>query len=153
SGPINGPFLVSDYYVPSGLMGDGAYPGQLTLDINKNCKQPRPPGAQGDCYHFLYKVADVRWAGAFWVFPSNSWGSSPGRNVFGPVDKGPDPRDPSKHLTGYNYVRFYAATDYLPNQPFVQYWAGRLDGRKSMPPQPYYDRGCSVFPQTPAMCE
>lgn len=153
SGPVVGPFRVSDFYTPSGLMGDGAVPGRVTVDINKNCKQPRPPGAQGDCYHFLYKVGDVRWAGAYWVFPANSWGTVPGRTLIGPVDKGPDPRNPTgPNLRGYNYVRFWAAVDPIPNAPFVQYWAGRIDGRKATPPQPYWDEGCRIFPGMPPRC-
>src|SRR5690348_8966984 len=67
AGPIKGPFVVSNFFTPSGFMGDGAIPGRLTVGINKNCKLPRPPGAQGDCYHYLYKVGDVRWAGSYWV--------------------------------------------------------------------------------------
>jgi hypothetical protein len=154
SGPIVGPFVVSNIFTPSGFMGDGAIPGRLTVGINDHCKMPRPPGAQGDCYHYLYKAGSVKWAGAYWVFPSNSWGTVPGRKVVGPV--GPDVLgnnpDTGAPLHGYHYVRFYGAIDPLPNPPSVQYWAGRLDGRKALPPQPYYDTGCSVFPGTPAMC-
>jgi hypothetical protein len=154
SGPIEGPFIVSRYFTPSGLMGDGAVPGRLTVDINDNCKQPRPPGAQGDCYRFLYKVGDVKWSGAYWVFPANNWGTTEGRQVIGPVDLGvanPDvPNSPN--LRGYTRVRFAMAIEALPMPQLVQFWAGRLDGRKSTPTQPYYDRGCSVFPGSPPMC-
>ncbi len=151
SGPINGPFLVSDHFTPSGFMGDGAIPNRLTVGINKNCKMPRPPGAQGDCYHYLYKVGDVKWAGSYWVYPSNSWGTVPGRELVGPVDLGPNPAG-GGDLHGYHNVRFYAAIDPLPNPPFVQYWAGRIDGRKATPPQPYWDEGCSILSGAPPMC-
>lgn len=172
SGPIVGPFVVSSYFTPSGLMGDGAVPGRLTVDINvsdpnpndekEHCKTPRPPGAQGDCYTFVYRIGDVRWAGAYWVHPANNWGTAPGRNVIGPVDMGvtnPD-RPGSSNLRGYTRVRFSMAIEQntrergvpMPNAPLVQYWAGRLDGRKATPPQPYYDVGCSVFPDTPPFC-
>jgi hypothetical protein len=151
SGPIEGPFVVSNFFTPSGLMGDGAVPGRLTVDVNKNCKKPRPPGAQGDCYRFFYKPADIKWAGAFWVSPSNNWGTVPGRNLVGPVDLGiPNPDVPgSPNLRGYNYVRFYLAMEPLPVENNVVFWAGRLDGRKATPPQPHYDKGCSVFPAMP----
>ncbi len=149
AGPLDGPFVVSDHFTPSGFMGDGAIPGRLTVGINQNCKKPRPAGAQGDCYHFLYKVGDVKWAGAYWVYPSNSWGTVPGRNVVGPNDLGPNP-DGSGEMRGYHYVRFYAAIDPLPMPPFVQFYAGGIDGRKATPPQPYFDNGCQVFP-APAM--
>lgn len=161
-GPINGPFVVSNFFTPSGLMGDGAIPERLTVEINTNCKVPRPPGAQGDCYRYRYKVGDVKWAGAYWVFPANNWGTAPGREMIGPVDMGvPNPDIPgSPNLRGYNRVRFSMAIEQdvlprktpLPNEQLVQFWAGRLDGRKATPPQPFYDVGCSVFPETPPIC-
>lgn len=154
AGPIVGPFVVSQFFTPSGLMGDGAVPGRLTVDINKNCKVPRPAGAQGDCYRYLYKVGEVKWAGAYWVFPANNWGTAPGRDLVGPVDLGvPNPDIPgSPNLRGYNRVRFSMAIGQLPNEQIVQFWAGRLDGRKAVPPQPFFDVGCSVFPDTPPLC-
>jgi len=154
SGPIDGAFLVSDYFTPSGLMGDGAVPDRLMVDINKNCKQPRPPGAQGDCYRFFYTPNQIKWAGAYWVFPANNWGTAQGRNVVGPVDMGvANPDKPgSPNLRGYHYVRFYMAMEPLPVETNVVFWAGRLDGRKATPPQRYYDVGCSVFPGMPPTC-
>ncbi len=154
AGPIEGPFVVSQFFTPSGLMGDGAVPGRLTVDINKNCKVPRPAGAQGDCYRYLYKVGDIKWSGAYWVFPANNWGTAPGRDMIGPVDLGvPNPDIPgSPNLRGYNRVRFSMAIEALPNEQLVQFWAGRLDGRKATPPQPFYDVGCSVFPDTAPFC-
>ncbi|HXK18501.1 MAG TPA: hypothetical protein VNG33_11895 [Polyangiaceae bacterium] len=156
SGPIVGPFLVSDVYTPSGFMGDGAIPGRMTVSINSDCKQPRPAGAQGDCYHFIYRVSDVKWAGCDWVYPTNSWGSVPGRTLIGPVDLGKNPDHPEKEMYGYNHVRFSAAVDmnYNPKdpltaEPLFDSWAGRLDGRTATPPQPYWDTGCSVFPGMP----
>jgi hypothetical protein len=157
SGPIEGPFVVSDYFTPSGFMGDGATPGRLTVDINQRCKTPRPPGAQGDCYRFHYKPPPPGaphkedWAGAFWVFPANNWGTQPGRNVIGPVDLGvPNPDKPgSPNLRGYHYVRFSYAMEPLPNPTDINFWVGKLDGRTAKPPQKYYDVGCSVFPAMP----
>lgn len=135
-------------------MGDGAIPGRLLVDINENCKQPRPPNAQGDCYRFSYTPGDVKWSGAYWVSPANNWGTVPGRDLIGPVDKGvANPDLPgSPNLRGYNYVRFYLAVEPLPMPTNIVFWAGRLDGRKATPPQPHYDKGCSVFPGVPPIC-
>ena len=152
AGPIVGPFVVSNFFTPSGFMGDGAIPGRLTVGINENCKLPRPPGAQGDCYHFLYKVGEVKWAGAYWVYPSNSWGTVPGRPVVPPVDLGPNPN--GGELRHYTRVRFYGARDPgLANDPFVQYYVGGIDGRKATPPQPNWDHGCQLSSSgNPPMC-
>jgi hypothetical protein len=153
-GPIEGPFVVSQFFTPSGLMGDGAVPGRLTVDINERCKVPRPPGAQGDCYRFVYQPGAVKWSGVYWVAPANNWGTSPGRDVKGPVEMGvADPTKPgSPPLRGYNRLRFSMASEPLEAQTTIQFWGGRLDGRKSTPPQPFYDRGCSVFPGFPPTC-
>jgi hypothetical protein len=143
SGPIVGSFVVSDYFTPSGLMGDGEIPGRVTVGINKNCRSPRPAGAQGDCYHFLYQPVDVHWAGAYWVFPSNSWGTVPGRSVNPPLDLGADGKGGELH--GYTQVKFWAAVDPMPVAPNFQYFVGGIDGRAAKPPQPYYDKGCLIF--------
>jgi hypothetical protein len=142
AGPIVGHFLVSNFFTPSGFMGDGAIPNRMTVGINENCKQPRPAGAQGDCYHFLYHVGDVKWAGAYWVYPTNSWGSVPGHTLVPPIDVGPNPN--GGELRRYTRVRFFGAMDKLPNDPFVQFYAGGIDGRKATPPQPYFDHGCQL---------
>jgi hypothetical protein len=74
---------VSDFFSPSGFMGDGAYFGNLTGTTNSGCK-PRPPGARGNCYAFTYYPNIINsdpWAGVFWVFPSNSWGSTRGHAI------------------------------------------------------------------------
>src|SRR5262245_34820179 len=81
-GPLNQTFAVSDIFSPSGFMGDGAKPGYLTVEFEESkCKQPRPPGAQGRCYTFTYfmdPTTVMMWAGAYWVYPTNSWGVRPG---------------------------------------------------------------------------
>jgi hypothetical protein len=170
SGPINGPFVVSKHFTPSGLMGDGAIPGRVTVDINNSgCKKPRPPGAQGDCYRYTYLVGDVKWAGSYWVFPSNNWGTVPGRSLNGPVATGKYHPVTGAELRGYHYVRFSAALDlpglqYLPDgtwkkpdgttslPPSVNFWAGRLDGAKAKPPQPYSDVGCRLLSMGEPTC-
>jgi hypothetical protein len=77
TGPLTEPFPVSQFFSPSGHMGDGAVPGPLTLDINENCKE-RPPGARGDCYRFTYVPSVQLWAGVYWQYPSNNWGTQHG---------------------------------------------------------------------------
>jgi len=169
SGPIVGPFLVSNFYTPSGLMGDGATPDRVTVDINKNCKD-RLKDAQGDCYRFTYVPGTVHWAGAFWSFPANNWGSTRGRPVIGPIDlMVTDPDKPTAgNLHGYHRARVKFAMCADPNgcpcgpnnsllcpklKPNdLHFWAGKLDGRMPPadggPPQPYYDEGCVVLAGT-----
>lgn len=90
TGPLQGRFYVSDEFSPSGHMGDGENPGFITADINENCLA-RPEGAGGDCYRFHYQP-DVRenaekWAGVYWVYPSNNWGTRQGRLLIPPFKR------------------------------------------------------------------
>jgi hypothetical protein len=127
-GPLSGPFYVSDYFSPSGHMGDAQMPGHITALIGEEglearrewCAQMvsqrlllpeqcpdrpiRPDGrpAGGDPYTFIYSPSDLLWAGVYWVYPTNSWGSRPGRAI-----------DPNYR---YSRVTFYAATD-TPTTP------------------------------------
>jgi hypothetical protein len=102
-GPLTSTFAVSDYFTPSGFMGDGAIEGYLTLDAaapnDPGCLQPRPVGARGNCYAFTYYAnpnAQKAWAGVYWVFPANSWGSRPGYAI---------------DSTKFKQLSFYAAVD------------------------------------------
>jgi hypothetical protein len=84
NGPLNSTFAVSDFYTPSGYMGDGEYFGKLTGQVNQGCKEPRPVGHKGNCYVFTYYPNDNNmdpWAGVFWVYPANNWGSSAGHAI------------------------------------------------------------------------
>lgn len=128
-------------------MGDGETPGLVTVEVNKNCR-PRPIGAQGDCYHFIYRVGDIRWAGAYWVYPSNNWGTVPGRDLIGPQNLGPDAQ--GVPLNGYSKVRFSAAIDALPVSPQFSFFAGGINGAAAKPPQPYSDNGTVVVPEDPS---
>lgn len=121
-GPLNGTFAVSDFYTPSGYMGDGERLGLLSATVNQGCK-PRPPGARGDCYAFTYYANNIGrdpWAGVFWVFPANNWGSSFGHAI--------DARP-------YKQVRFYAAIEApapysVAGVPqFLVGFSGRIDPR------------------------
>lgn len=82
-GPLTETFAVSDYFAPSGYMGDGQYLGKLTGTPGVGCR-PRAGLARGNCYAFTYLPNNNNteaWAGVFWVFPSNSWGSTRGRAI------------------------------------------------------------------------
>jgi hypothetical protein len=78
--PIEPPFAVSDYFVPSGFMGDGSLtikPKPLELFYD-GCR-PRPANARGNCYRFAYRPVPldeggVGWAGVYWQSPANNWG-------------------------------------------------------------------------------
>jgi len=144
-GPVKGPFYVSDFFTPSGDMGDGEFAGNLITTFNTACKA-RPPNAGGDCYRFDYYVSSEKWAGVYWVFPSNSWGAYPGRSIIGPVDLGN-----GQH--SYNSVTFSAAVDQAtldanPGGLFVNFIAGGIDGSQASPPQPYADQSCTGGPST-----
>ncbi len=88
-GPPEGAFVVSEYFAPSGAMGDGATPANLVIAENKGCKE-RPEGARGSCYKFDYTpgpdlngLPPVLWAGVYWQHPANNWGQDPGLPVHG----------------------------------------------------------------------
>jgi hypothetical protein len=132
-GPLQGRFYVSDEFSPSGHMGDGQNPGFITADINESCKE-RAPGAGGACYRYTYQP-DLRpganmWAGVYWVYPSNDWGTRPGRLLIPP----------------YKRVRFKAAADMRPDPsnpdtkptPRVSFLVGGI-GSNPADPQPYSD--------------
>lgn len=84
-GPLDSTFAVTDVYTPSGFMGDGATFSHLYMDVNAKCQQPRPANAKGYCYTFTYykdtSPAGVSWAGVFWVFPANNWGTRRGHAI------------------------------------------------------------------------
>jgi hypothetical protein len=93
--PPKGPFPLAasdtNYYAPSGAMGDGATMGNLVAS-SSGCKE-RPPGARGDCFVFQYLSSNpyttlitkstgvCNWAGVFFQNPANNWGADPGLPV------------------------------------------------------------------------
>jgi hypothetical protein len=121
TGPLMETFAVSDYFSPSGYMGDGMSFGQLQGQVNQGCKK-RPEGARGNCYVFTYWTTPDNknpWAGVYWVFPSNNWGSIGGRAV---------------DTTKFQQVRFSAAVegptpyvDKMGGDGFLSTFAGKLD--------------------------
>jgi len=104
-GPLTETFAVSDYYSPSGFMGDGANFRHLYADIGENCA-PRPAGARGQCFTFTYfedtTMTGVGWAGVFWVFPGNNWGTRPGHAI---------------DTTKFQSIHFYMSVEYPPEPP------------------------------------
>ena len=117
--PLSATFAVSDYFTPSGYMGDGARLGNLSVEVNSpNCK-PRPAGHQGDCYVFTYHKDAMQtdhWAGVYWVFPANNWGTEYGHAIVS---------------ENFKQVRYYAAVEapmpYTANgaaQPFNTFSGG-----------------------------
>jgi hypothetical protein len=87
--PVGGPFVVSDYFAPTGAMGDAATPGNLVISVQAGCKS-RPAGARGNCYSFQYVASNpyttpitksrgvCSWAGVVFQYPDNNWGTSEG---------------------------------------------------------------------------
>lgn len=87
------PLTVSDYFFPSGFMGDGQTSPTAIVVSSSACQQPRPAGAVGDCYRVAFTPGELGWAGVYWQYPENNWGASPGKRV----------------EAGANRVTFYAA--------------------------------------------
>jgi hypothetical protein len=102
SGPLNETFAVSDYYTPSGFMGDGANFRHLYLDVGQNCA-PRQGEARGNCFTFTYyKDTDPsapHWAGAFFGYPANNWGTRPGHAI---------------DTTKFHSIHYWASIEYPP---------------------------------------
>jgi hypothetical protein len=105
-------FAVSEFFSPSGHMGDGAQPGHVTVDVSNGACKPRPLGAQGDCYRFVYRPGELLWAGVYWQHPANNWGSRPGRNLAAPFTR----------------IRFVAASD--ADELPVQFIGGGIRDRQ-----------------------
>jgi hypothetical protein len=82
-GTLEDPFAVSNFFTPSGHMGDGELAGHIKMNVQNAACRERPPEASGDCYRFLYTPGVKDWAGVYWVYPANNWGSRAGRQVAG----------------------------------------------------------------------
>jgi len=78
---VETPFAVSNYFAPSGYMGDGAGGTALTATTGGATCATRPEGARGDCYRFSYEAGTQLWAGVYWQFPPNNWGSAEGKKI------------------------------------------------------------------------
>jgi hypothetical protein len=120
TGPLNSTFAVSDFFAPSGYMGDGKFFGRLSGTPNVGCK-PNGSLHRGSCYAFTYypnNVDEDPWAGVFWVFPSNSWGATSGHAI---------------DVAKFKQISFWAAVDgpkpYLDDDQMVPFsgQAGGID--------------------------
>jgi hypothetical protein len=78
------PFVVSDEFFASGVFGnDQAGRDRVVVDSDPHdCLAPRSPGAQGLCYTLSWYVpAMADWAGLYWQWPANNWGTAPCKSV------------------------------------------------------------------------
>lgn len=83
SGPtISLPFYVSDQFIPSGFMND---PMGIKLSAGANGMPACPDRATttpgGNCYVVTWASTGPLWAGVYWQYPQNNWGTDPGLNV------------------------------------------------------------------------
>jgi hypothetical protein len=76
------PFTVSDHYRPTGGMGDGAVVGAVTFVTDGAACAGEPAAASaGTCYAVTYQPQPIAagapstWAGFFWQYPDNNWGT------------------------------------------------------------------------------
>jgi len=115
-------FAVSDYFTASGYLGDATEPGLLSQDDGGLC-QARSPGARGECYRFTYQPGALRWAGVYWLYPSNSWGSREGRPI---------------STAKLRHVSLQAAV--LQGSEFVDLVIGGVNGPRETPPGAFSDQ-------------
>ncbi len=89
--PATLPFAVDDEYAASGYMGDGATVGVVTMlpaktTDSQDCNGNRSSAtALGVCHTITYvplaataTPAPAGWAGVYWQYPANNWGTKPG---------------------------------------------------------------------------
>jgi hypothetical protein len=80
-GGVSLPFFVSDQFIPSGFMND---PTGITLSAGANggaaCPD-RAPTQGGSCYVIRWSSTGKPWAGVYWQYPANNWGTEPGLMV------------------------------------------------------------------------
>jgi len=72
------PLYVSDQFIPSGFMND---PTGISLSSGANGSAQCPtraPNAGGDCFVVSWTSTGAAWAGVYWQYPSNNWGTEPG---------------------------------------------------------------------------
>ncbi len=130
SDPVQAPFLVSDYFVPSGYMGDGSVLGRTPapIEVSYSDCAPRPAGARGNCYRFVYTPVPTSeegkgWAGVYWQGPANNWGQEPPQSV----------------TPNATRVAFYAATE--TDGDAVSFLVGGLNATDpDGAPLPYVDK-------------
>lgn len=131
------PFAVSDQFTASGFMGDGAITGVITMHVDDAACLPRPAGALGSCYAFVYAApaaGGVGWAGLYWQSPVTNWGQLPGKPI----------------APGATRARFQAATS--SGSDAIEFRVGGLMGGTDPvtgTPYPYGDTLAAGSTQTP----
>ena|SRR3972149_11347231 len=79
-GEVEAPFEVSNYFFPSGWMGDGKE-GEKYIQLNdqwrENCH------SAPTCIRITYRPGRTGWAGIYWQYPDSNWGDKPGRKIKG----------------------------------------------------------------------
>jgi hypothetical protein len=88
------PFAVDSQFAPSGYMGDGAATGVVTMlpatmADSKDCNGDRSSAAAlGLCHTVTYAPlaatvtpAPLGWAGVYWQYPANNWGTKAGFTI------------------------------------------------------------------------
>src|SRR3954452_23930957 len=84
------PFVVDSAFVTSGFMGDGATAGVVTMVPAKpgdstDCNGARAsPTSVGSCHSIVYAPptsGGEGWAGVYWQYPANNWGTKPGYGI------------------------------------------------------------------------
>lgn len=76
---ITFPFSVDEVgYVPSGFFGDGETPGAVEMD--NDCPMRSGSESVGACHAVTWTtgIGSAGFAGAFWQYPENNFGSQPG---------------------------------------------------------------------------
>jgi hypothetical protein len=81
------PFAVDTAFAPSGFMGDGQMTGAITMlpakmGDSRDCDGQRGSStAVGICHTITYTpptTGGMGWAGVYWQYPSNNWGTKAG---------------------------------------------------------------------------
>jgi hypothetical protein len=87
TGPATLPFVVSNYFVPSGFMGDSPTDfNGIKMSSDASQCPTRQSGVEGACYSVSWTPTPLSgqktaWVGVYWQYPSNNWGAKPGKSV------------------------------------------------------------------------
>lgn len=82
--PLALPFYVSDQFIPSGFMGDTMGISLSSGTNGPSCPTRAPGTPGGDCYVVSWAAtnpASLTWAGVYWQYPSDNWGTEPGLTI------------------------------------------------------------------------
>jgi len=84
------PFVVDTAFIPSGFMGDGQTAGLVTMlpakmGDSRDCNGIRTSTtAVGACHSVVYAPpasGGMGWAGVYWQYPANNWGTKAGYSI------------------------------------------------------------------------